>query len=356
MPERVAVVGAAGFLGQALLSELRRRDVPATAIVRGDPALAVGDGFHAAASPEVAGTFDVVVNLAYPTTGLPHEQPALTDAIVRTVDRLLPDGGHLVHVSSLAVFGLALDRPVTRGPVAAVRDVPYVEGKIAAEHAFAALQALRGLSLDVVRLGNIIGPGSGAWSVPLVQKLLTGRPVGVRGRPGLSNATDVANAADYLGFLAAERRPERGAPAFHHLAEFSGMPWSAWIEPLAVAMQVVPVLADGAALAVPASAAAELGAVLSSLDPRTVYRRIAQERVTGSWGRALVRRVPDRVVARVKGRPEVRAAEVPDRAEQTFLAIMSAAQEFRSRTFDGWTPPISDARSVERTLEWLARD
>ena len=356
MADRVAVVGAAGFVGQALLDELERRGVRATAIVRGDPALALRGGFHGAGPAEGAGVFDAVVNLAYPTTGLPHEQPALNDAIVHTVDGLLAGGGHLVHVSTQAVFGLALDRPVSPGPVPAARDVPYVELKIAAEHAFAALQGRRGLALDVVRLGNVVGAASGAWTVPLVQRLLTGRPVGVRGRPGLSNATDVANAADYLATLLEDGRPA-AACRFHHLAEFSDVPWAEWIAPLAAALEVEPVLAEPSSLAAPASPRAELAAALAGLDPRRLYRAVAPERVAGSWGRSLLRRLPEGLVARVKGPGLVHAAEpAPDRAEQSFLAIMAATQEFRSQTAPGWAPPVTRARSLERTLEWLARD
>jgi nucleoside-diphosphate-sugar epimerase len=354
--ERIAVLGAAGFVGQALLAELERRGVRATAIVRGDPALALRSDFHDA-GPAGGGRFDAVVNLAYPTTGLPHEQPAINDAIVRTVDGLLADGGRLVHISTLAVFGLALDRPVRPGPVASARDVPYVESKIAAEHALAALQERRGLALEIVRLGNVVGAASGAWAVPLVQRLLTGRPVGVRGRPGLSNATEVANAAGYLAFLLQEGRAAPGAPRFHHLAEFSAVPWMEWIAPLAAALEVEPVLADGSVAAAPASARAELASALGVLDPRALYRSVAPERVTGSWGRALLRRLPASVVDRVKGPRLVRAAEpAPDRAEQSFLAIMAVTQEFRSECAAGWTPPVSRDRSIERMLAWLARD
>ena len=42
-----------------------------------------------------------------------------------------------------------------------------------------------------------------------------------------------------------------------------------------------------------------------------------------------------------------------DRPEQTFLAIMSAAQEFKSHVLADWHPPVTEAESLERVLQWL---
>ena len=64
-----------------------------------------------------AGPIDMVVNLAYPTTGSPTSFPEQNQDIFRTVDRLLNDGGRVIHVSTQAVFGLAVDWPIQLGPV-----------------------------------------------------------------------------------------------------------------------------------------------------------------------------------------------------------------------------------------------
>src|SRR4051794_11232814 len=108
-PPSVAVVGAAGFVGRVLLRRLQEEGVRVTAVVRGPAELAGESDFHDARSPAEAagaGGFDTVVNLAYPNSGPPIEYPAQNKAIIETVTSLVREGGRLIHVSTLAVFGL----------------------------------------------------------------------------------------------------------------------------------------------------------------------------------------------------------------------------------------------------------
>ena len=44
--ERLAVIGAAGYVGQELLRQLERVRIKATAVVRGQPELSVAGDFH----------------------------------------------------------------------------------------------------------------------------------------------------------------------------------------------------------------------------------------------------------------------------------------------------------------------
>lgn len=289
----VAVVGAAGYVGRELLHQLEEAGVRVSAIVRGPRELCVDGNFHAACSDpnEMRGQFDTVVNLAYPTSGRPYTHATQTDAIVRTVKSLLTAGGTLIHVSTLAVFGLALDRSIHPGPVSGARDNVYVESKIAAERLFVKWQARAGLNLHIVRLGNVWGRASGAWALPVVQRLITGRPVGVVGAPAYSNTTDVANAASYLASLIAMGGRTAGV-SYHHVAEFSDVRWHEWVAPVADALGVAPVRAAASALATPTSGRAEIGGALSPLAPRSLYRALAAERISGSWLRSLIRRTP----------------------------------------------------------------
>jgi nucleoside-diphosphate-sugar epimerase len=354
----VAVVGAAGFVGRELLRRLEELGIRATAVVRGLPELAVDGDFHVACSEprDLAGRgFDVVVNLAYPSGGKRHEHPALNLAIANTVKGLLRDGGRLVQVSTLAVFGAALDRHITAGPVSEVRDSTYVESKIAAEHEFARQQVQRGLSLDIVRLGNVWGHASGAWALPVVQRLLTGRPVGVAGIDGYSNATDVANVAAYLAFLI-ESGDDTAGVRYHHLAEFSSIGWREWVDPVAEAMGVEPVYAASSALVSPASGLREAAEVLAPLQPRRVYRQLADGRVTGSWSRTMVRRLPGVARSRLQSSGVIMAVDLPpDPADHEFLSIMAVQQEFRSVVDSRWMPVLTREQSLDRVLRWLER-
>ncbi len=357
--QRVAVVGAAGLVGRALLRQFQELGIRVTAVVRGLPELSVDGDFHAAISQQAAvvdGGFDIVINLAYPTDASPtYTQPHQNADIARTVQSLLRDGGRLIQVSTLAVFGMALDRPVSADAVMEIRDEAYVEAKIAAELIFIKQQAARGLSLDIVRLGNVWGYASGTWAVPIVQRLVAGRPVGIVGAAGHSNTTDVANAASYLAFLATTGDSGPGVH-YHHVAEFSGVSWNDWIQPIADEIGVKPVYADISALDVPASKFGEIVEVFTPLKPQDVYLRLSDGRATGSWTRSAIRQLPTPVRSRLKGDSLVFAAD-PEykRAEQTFLAIMAGGQEFRSVVDPRWKPTLTREQSLDGVLLWLRR-
>ena len=355
-PPRIAVLGAAGFLGRALMRRLEEVQLPATAVVRGPAELALDGEYHGSIAPKEAVTvdeFDVVVNLAYPASGSTYEYPSRNAEIVDTVRALIRPGGHVIHASTLAVFGLALGRPVSLGPVPRVRDDPYVETKIQAEGLLENEQAEQGLSLDIVRLGNIWGRASGAWAQPLAQRLLTGRPVAVSDTPGYSNSTDVANAADYLVFLVLNA-VSTPAISYHHLAEFAHVRWADWARPIAERLGVDVVYADNSVLTPPRSGFDEIVELLRPLRPRTLYRELAVERTAGSWVRSVLRTLP--VTARERLKPGAYFAheDPPDRREQTFLSIMAGLHQFRSEVDARWDPPVDAERSVGRVVDWVS--
>jgi nucleoside-diphosphate-sugar epimerase len=354
----VAVVGAAGFVGRELLRRLQTLDIKATAIVRGLAELSLDGDFHASCSDPASlrgEGFDVVVNLAYPAGGARYAHTDQNAAIAQTVGGLLKEGGRLIQVSTLAVFGGALDRPTTVGPVSKVRDTTYVESKIEAEHLFTQQQEERGLLLDIVRLGNVWGYASGTWALPVVQRLLTGRPLGVLGTPGYSNTTDVKNVADYLAFLIDAKGSENGI-RYHHVAEFSRIRWSEWIDPIAEAMGVAPVYADPSALAMPASGRQELAEAFAPISPRNMYQTLGAERITGSLTRTVVRNLPAPARSRLQSDDLVFAAEpVLDREEQSFLAIMAGQREFAPSVDRAWSPVLNKEQSLQGVLLWLDR-
>jgi nucleoside-diphosphate-sugar epimerase len=351
----IAVVGAAGFVGRELLSQLEARGIQVTAVVRGLRELSVDGQFHQVLPPaELAGqTFEIVINLAYPTSGAPFEQPSLNAEIVKTVKGLVRPGGRLIQVSTASVFGMTLDRPIRVGPAPALRDMPYVESKIAGEHEFERDQATRGFLLDIVRLGNVWGAASGAWATPLVHRLVTGRPAGVAGVPGYSNATDVVNVASYLVFLL--QSVTTPCVRYHHLGEFSAVPWKEWLEPIAAALQVEPVWADTSVIDGPVTLRRELAAALSRFGPRSLYRDLAGERAVGSWTRAAIRRLPANARARLRSDLVFASEPEIDRLEQIILTILAGRQRFESSLVPGWTPTITKEQSLERVLSWLER-
>ena len=354
--KRIAVIGAAGFLGRALMRRLEELRLPATAVVRGPAELALDGEYHQSIAPTEAGSvedFDVVVNLAYPASGPTYEYPAKNAAILDTVRALVGSGGLVIHASTLAVFGLALERRPSLGPVQKVRDDPYVEAKIDAEGLLEKLQGEQGLSLEVVRLGNIWGPASGAWAQPLVQRLLTGRPVAVAGTAGYSNTTDVGNAADYVAFLILNGGADAGV-RYHHLAEFSHVRWADWGKPIAERLGVELVYAEDSVLEGPQTGFEQVARQLHPLRPRSLYRELALEPTAGSWVRSVLRALPERARERLKPAGYFARELRPDRNERTFLSIMAGRREFQSEADPRWSPPVDAESSLELVIDWVS--
>lgn len=350
---RIAVVGGAGYVGLHVVDALVRRGHTVTAVVRRDSGLLRFPSGVTMCSNETArraGPFDAVVNLAFPT----GDDMAIRAANVRLANLLTGlagADGHLVHVSTQAVFGLALDRPVTLGAVEPIRDVAYVESKIQVERL---LLAARPQRLSIVRLGNVWGPGSPNWTGTLVSRMLFGRPVGVDGSEAFSNVTDVANIADYLSFLC-ERGWTDGNLLFHHLAEFSGVRWPWWTARIGHVLGVDPVTVPS----LPAEASGlpgELKNVLRIHSPLLIIRQLRQSRQWGSVSRRALGVLPDSTFKWLKrtGAPSVVSSSIhlsPD--DEQLLRILSGPQQFCLNVANSWEPCVSLEESWERTVRWM---
>lgn len=353
----VVVIGAAGFVGLNLLAELSRLGVTATAAVRGTPEiLQARTSLPVARVSDLTSSFGVVINLAYPTEGHEALHGDANSAIVEQAIRLVRPGGRLIHVSTCAVFGPALERPVSVGPVRRARDIAYVELKIDAEHRFDEAQSGGGFDLEIVRLGNVLGPASPGWATGLVRRMLTGQPVVVEETPGWSNATDVRNAAAYLAFLATGAERATGV-RYHHVSEFYDVPWLRWLEPLAANLGVNIEAAPRGDLAVRSGVRGELATAFAEVKPRALYRALNREPVLGSFVRAGLSKLPRSTFYKMKGPDDVEfgAERTSDGLEQILLAIMAGQQQFPPATLVGWEYPVALRQSVEDTLAWLQR-
>lgn len=350
----IAVLGAAGYVGQRLCADLRDHGLAVTGVCRPYAAFLLERLGIPSLDPAAAGQarrFPVVINLAYPTRGAGYTRRRQNREIMQLVDRLVEPGGHVIHVSSLAVFGFALDAPVVAGPVALRADNEYCMSKIAMEHALLGNRHIG--RLQVVRLGNVWGPACPNWTVGLIERLRAGKPVGVRGRPGWSNATDVGNVCSYLRHLLLPGTD--AGMRFHHLAEFGDTPWSRFVDRLATDLN----LPAGEALAPPAPAGgrlAEFRAALRGLRPAGFIRGVMDARHLGADARAVLSRLPAGLVSglkKLKG-PQVFPLEEPlgpDDAD--FLRVIGCQQRFASVTDAGWRLEVTLEQSFERVGEWM---
>lgn len=351
--KRVAVIGAAGYVGLELARQLRGTDDEITAITRENGRFLLSSfEFNIVAPEEISslGAVDVVINLAYPTSGAPHQYPAKNKDILGQINAISGPNTRLVHVSTQAVFGYDFERPIVAGPVRLVRDYAYIEAKIELENLI--LNQFSSNSVQIVRLGNIWGPGSPNWTVALVNKTLFGEPVGVEGVDGFCNATDVANAASYLSFLIG--RDELRGHHFYHLAEMSPYRWSSWIERIETALGQKAVRVPSLDRS-PSGLKAEFQETFSSLRPGTLYRNLYANRVSGSSLRTLIRGMGERRYGSAKKRftKALPTGYSLTAIERTVLNIMSAQTQFETHVLTQWTPPVDFEESWSRVEAWL---
>lgn len=351
----LAVLGASGFVGLRLLEHFATDGQRVTAVVRSIPGIVRRHFDHDVTSAsDVDRRFDVVINLAYPTSEHQSQHLLATREIVDSVRRLVQPGGHVVHVSSCAVFGADVSRPVALAPAPHARDSAYIESKIRAEDLLTEAHVQDGFALDIVRLGNVIGPASPGWTVGLLQRVLVGRPVLVGGAPSRSNATDVRNVASYLALVSTARDESRRL-RYHHLAEFYDAPWQTWLEPMADVLGVALEYARLEELESAASVGSELRAALAATRPRALYRAMSDQRRLASFMRGALARLPPRTFARLKGPERVSPPPLETTgAEQEFLSIMAGRYEFRHVVPLRWRPAVSLEESVGATMAWIA--
>jgi nucleoside-diphosphate-sugar epimerase len=349
--KRIAIIGAAGYVGMELARELRGSNYEVNAIVRGNGQFLLRDsGFNLIAPSDLGtvGKVDVVVNLAYPS-GPQNQYPLRNREILQTIRALMGPQSCLIHVSTQAVFGFGMDRPVVVGPVTNVRDYGYIEAKVELENLL--LREYSSQCVQVVRLGNVWGPGS-AWAVPMVSRILFGEPVGVEGVDGYCNATDVANAASYLAYLIA--KDDLRGIEFHHLAEMSRYRWSSWIkrieESLGVEAVYEPILP-----AYPTNLMHDIRPAVSSVMPGPLYRKLVYGRFSASWLRSLVRTLGDARFSKVK---KISPKPLPSgyrlgEPDEMFLTILSAQVQFETSVLADWTPPVDFEESWSRIEHWM---
>jgi nucleoside-diphosphate-sugar epimerase len=356
------VVGATSYIGQFVIEALLDSDFEVMAVTRRPDVASILLGHQlkriALATPAEAeharGDVEAVINLAYVKTALPHRLSHETKALAESVDRIAVSRRtpRVIHVSTIAVFGFDLRIPPK--PVAApqLRGNPYIETKAATEELMSRAAKARGYSLAIVRLGNVIGPGSPTWTVSLAQRLLECRPVAYSDRLGFSNTTYVGNVAAYLVHLVRVSADELNAFGhYHHHVEFAHRSWAEVLAPIERTMGVSRRVVASVGSARQRSLRAQVFALL-----RSTYRRTA-----GWYVRALLGRFPrwswlGVFVSRMKALEDPLAhvrAPAPSEDDQTFARIMEATACVQPHVLRGWTPPADFETAIQRINDWL---
>jgi len=366
--DAVVVYGAGSYVGSSVVRELLDRGSRVIGVSRRPEFARIlfpnrASGFEMASPEEVpgivAGGTVSIVNLAYvkeaPVHLLYRENRALVDAIGKVASETRCD--RIVHISTGAVFGYSFHganptrvrwEPTVPPPVPAIEAEPdlYPESKINTEHLIERLAGKLDCGLAILRLGNVIGPGSPIWVAGLGQRILEVKPVGYEGEPGFSNTTHVDNAAGYIAHILGQPAEELvDFGTYHHLAEFSSHRWT---ELLDVISEVV-----GYGWVTVRRPATPKG-------KPPVFRRLvkaAYATEVGAYARPGSGLLPHWAVDRFLGRlreprpPVITADEKVD--DPYLLEVLSTPNQFQSWTLDGWRRGLDFAAACAGIADWL---
>jgi nucleoside-diphosphate-sugar epimerase/glycosyltransferase involved in cell wall biosynthesis len=212
-PRRIGVVGASGYVGQALVAALAGDEHVDLALfgrrggrVHGVPMRSLGTD---------AGDFvglDCVVHLAAMTSGRATEaeyRAANVDFAVATARRALSAGvKRFVFVSSIVVHGRRRQHPVSPDSTLAPVDA-YGRSKASAEAALTALAEQSGLEVIVLRPPMVYGPGSGGNFARLIRLIDTGLPLPFAKARSPRTFCSIANLISALRFAIDSPSPPR---------------------------------------------------------------------------------------------------------------------------------------------------
>ncbi|QRI77648.1 MULTISPECIES: NAD(P)-dependent oxidoreductase [Rhodococcus] len=217
-PLRIALIGATGFVGGAVLAALTASGVPCTAVARRPDELppaatrtAAADLTEPSSLDAVVAAADVIVHAASYTGSDPQTCDAVNRAgtgnlLAAAVRQHRP---HVIYVSTIGVYGPGPHRGVDEDAVVPNPVSVLSESRLAAE------LAVRDYGGTVVRAAFVYGPGD-RWFVPGIAQILTRLGAWVEdGRPLLS-VISVGDLGRLIAALAVRgTRPGSGGEVLH---------------------------------------------------------------------------------------------------------------------------------------------
>jgi nucleoside-diphosphate-sugar epimerase len=359
MTDNVVVFGASSYVGARIVESLLSGGHRVVAVSR-RPAMArallpeESDDFAIGTAQDAERLTDAnvssIVNLAYVKDAHPRRIHWQNRLLVNAIRRVASRGcRRVVHISTAAVFGYRFAEPPS--PVRVRRPPPdlYAESKLHAEHLLEGLARKLSCELAIVRLGNVIGPGSPLWVAELAQRIMEVKPAGYEREEGFSNTTHVKNIADYIGYLIG--RPagalDRFGP-YHHLAEFSSRRWPELLDVMS------------AEVGYPWTTVGRPQDSRPSIHPVKRALKAANRTPAGRYLRAGSGWLPDsraldRLNAWARGPtlPQLGARDQVGAEDVVLLEVLSSEHEFRSRTMDGWRPTLDFPSACGEIADWL---
>ena len=359
MSGTVLLYGGTSYVGQYLLRSLLDSGTRIVSVINNPVSSKILLSHHAGAvelvtqeQARLQSDVRAVINLAYVRAASPHRAYRDNERLMRHVHEaaIRTRCERVIHASTIAVFGFEPADSPTPVPAPVRPGDFYIETKTRAEHLLVEQAKESGYQLSIVRIGNVVGPGSAAWTASLAQRLLEAKPL-LR-TSGYSNATYVENIGAYLTHLSNTPKTELARfGTYHHLTEFAHHSWDEFISAIEDTVGLKRVGVDSVRSASGARLSHSFGAAL-----KQAYRGRL-----GGYARTVLSRLPmqeqlDAAFTRVK---ELDAPEghlegpriTPDDA--LFLGILAGRVLIEPHTIPGWTPPVAFNTALERIADWL---
>ncbi|PYV09860.1 MAG: hypothetical protein DMG23_09540 [Acidobacteria bacterium] len=216
--QKVLVTGATGFIGSRVVARLLREKGAAVRALARDPARAqglaklgaevvIGDLADFASLQRAVRDCSAVIHAAAQVSSV-SSRDAFEQSNVRGTENIMRAAeaarvSRLIHLSSIAVFGLAALGEVTDESPRCPSDDPYCDTKLEAEEAALRAQRERRSPIVILRPSAVYGPGSTHWTVVPIKRIKKGKMFLFDGGSGFLNYVYIDNLVDAI-FLACE--------------------------------------------------------------------------------------------------------------------------------------------------------
>lgn len=339
----IGIIGGSGYIGLHLIEKLAA-DFAVTSLQRNVNAIMPQVKNISIRSIETNDqTFDILINTSYNLGKDIEDVYKQNEAVLKAIQKASHAQTKIIHLSSLAVFGFGLDKPIQTSAVKLENDYGYVLSKVHMENCL--LETIPANQLSIIRLGNVWGPANNSWTQPVADALQWELPV-LSQSPAYSNITYIHHISDYISFLIHHTEHR----VFHHLAEFSRIGWPQIVQEISERLNVTP-----APITHIPFYAKNLSDDLQnslSIHPITTLKNLRDGRFSSFYFPKKMMLLLQKKLAK-KSTTTVTLKQTAYHPDPTFYWILTCKQEFKTETLPGWNPPHSWEDVNEQVSKWL---
>lgn len=339
----VAIIGASGYVGNHLVNVLAAV-CSVTALNRGADSISRKvTGVEYLGTDQINRTYDIVINTAYSSANIHELFVDDNRQLLKVIEQLSDKHTHVIHLSTLAVFGFGLDIPIQPIRLPDRTDYPYVSSKLHMENLL--LQHVTHNQLSIIRLGNVWGPANQSWTQPVTDAIVWGMPV-LNTHPAFSNITFIHNITSYIQYIIHSEARQ----TFHHLAEHNTIKWTQVIGEISTHLQLNPQPIETIPF-YPMSMAEEVNHAVM-LGPVDMLRALKSGRFTSTkFPKPVLQLLVSIKSKLIKG--SAKKTLPPYQTDPVFYWVLSADKKFTNYVLKGWEPPFDWEQTRKETLAWL---